>query len=62
MDRIEGFLKFIEFLPVLDVVKKQPLRAIYIETSGASKEHKSTCCESKKEFPYKNNTSKPRKY
>ena len=62
MDRIEGFLKFIEFLPVLEVVKKQPLRAIYIETSRAPKEHKSTCCECKKEFTYENNTSKTRKY
>jgi len=62
MDRIEGFLKFIEFLPVLEVVKKQPLRAIYIETSETSKEHKSTCCECKKEFTYKNNTSASRKY
>ena len=62
MNRIEGFIKFIEFLPVLEVVKKQPLRAIYIETSGASKEHKSTCCECKKEFTYKNNTSASRKY
>ena len=62
MDRIEGFLKFIEFLPVLEVVKKQPLRAIYIETSRAPKEHKSTCCECKKEFTYENNTLKTRKY
>mgnify|MGYP003110821676 CR=1 FL=1 len=67
MNRIEGFIKFIEFLPVLEVVKKQPLRAIYIETSKAPKErvpkeHKSTCCECKKEFTYKNNTSKTRKY
>jgi len=62
MNRIEGFIKFIEFLPVLEVVKKQPLRAIYIETSGASKEHKSTCCECKKEFTYKNKTSASRKY
>ena len=62
MNRIEGFIKFIEFLPVLEVVKKQPLRAIYIETSGASKKHKSTCCECKKEFTYKNNTSASRKY
>jgi predicted nucleic acid-binding Zn ribbon protein len=58
----KGFMTFIEFLPVLDVVKKQPLRAIYIETSETSKEHKSTCCECKKEFTYKNNTSASRKY
>jgi len=72
-----GLIRFIEFLPVLEVVrssptrkkyqsketvKKQSLRAIYIETSGAPKEHKSTCCECKKEFTYKNNTSKTRKY
>jgi hypothetical protein len=77
MNRIEGFIKFIEFLPVLEVVKnnptrqkyqstktvkKQSLRAIYIETSRAPKEHKSTCCECKKEFTYENNTSKTRKY
>tara|TARA_R100001594_G_scaffold21919_5_gene42516 strand:+ start:4234 stop:5178 length:945 start_codon:yes stop_codon:yes gene_type:complete len=72
-----GLIKFIEFLPVLEVVKnnptrqkyqstetvkKQSLRAIYIETSRAPKEHKSTCCECKKEFTYENNTSKTRKY
>ena len=72
-----GLIRFIEFLPVLEVVrssptrkkyqsteavKKQSLRAIYIETSGAPKEHKSTCCECQKVFTYENNTSKTRKY
>ena len=72
-----GLIRFIEFLPVLEVVrssptrkkyqsteavKKQSLRAIYIETSRAPKEHKSTCCECQKVFTYENNTSKTRKY
>ena len=63
MNRIEGFIKFIEFLPVLEVVKKQPLRAIYIETAVPLKKHKSTCCECKKEFTYESKiSSSTRKY
>ena len=62
MNRIEGFIKFIEFLPVLDIVKKQPLRAIYIETAVPLKKHKATCCECKKEFTYESKTSASRKY
>jgi len=44
----KGFMTFIEFLPVLDVVKQQPLRAIYTEASGNIKKHYSTVTNEEK--------------
>ena len=51
-----GLIRFIEFLPVLEVVKSNPTRQKYKE------KHKSTCCECKKEFTYESSTSSRRKY
>jgi len=51
-----GLIRFIEFLPVLEVVRSNPTRQKYKE------KHKLTCCECKKEFTYESRSSIQRKY